>query len=234
MTGSSTNKPQLSIVVPVLNEITGIELFVTHLKSQWSHPQELIFVDGGSTDGTWEWLQKKSFQAVKSTPGRAIQMNIGAARASCDNLYFVHADSRVPKYFDAHLLDAQKRGIKAACFQLQFDAENWLLKTAASGSKWNHLLCRGGDQSLFVDRTLYETLGGFDPRYKVCEDLDFFKKLYNATDFKVLEPIITTSSRRFLENGILRLFFHFRILHFMHWLGVGPHSLTWYYHWTVR
>jgi glycosyltransferase involved in cell wall biosynthesis len=66
MTGSSTNKPQLSIIVPVLNEITGIELFVAHLKSQWRNPQELIFVDGGSTDGTWEWLQKNHFKRCKA------------------------------------------------------------------------------------------------------------------------------------------------------------------------
>ena len=36
MTGNSTNRPQISIVVPVFNEICIIETFVAHLKSHWN------------------------------------------------------------------------------------------------------------------------------------------------------------------------------------------------------
>jgi len=234
MTGNSTNRPQISIVVPVFNEICIIETFVAHLKSQWKNPQELIIVDGGSKDGTWEWLQKNVTKAVQTQCGRVNQMNIGVTRATSNNLFFLHADSRVPIHFDSLLIEAQKKGIESACFHLQFDSENWFLKTAASGSKWNHLLCRGGDQSLFVNRTLFQALGGFDPRFVVCEDINFIKKLYSTCNFKVLDQKITTSSRRFLEKGTLRLFFHFGVLHAMHWFGFGPGILLKYYRWNVR
>ena len=56
--------PSLSIVVPVLNEIDQLSHFIAHIQDQWQQPQELLIIDGGSTDGTWEWLQKKTHQIL--------------------------------------------------------------------------------------------------------------------------------------------------------------------------
>jgi len=47
----------VSIVVTELNEIQEIERAVASLLAQQPPPAELIVVDGGSTDGTWEWLE---------------------------------------------------------------------------------------------------------------------------------------------------------------------------------
>ena len=94
MTGTLTNKSSLSIIIPVLNEIDLIADFITHLNEVLQDPQEIIFVDGGSTDGTWKWLQKNcSKSAFQSEAGRAHQMNYGASKASFSFLYFVHVDS---------------------------------------------------------------------------------------------------------------------------------------------
>ncbi len=59
MTGTLTNKSSFSIIIPVLNEIDLITDFITHLNEVLQDPQEIIFVNGGSTYGTWKWLQKK-------------------------------------------------------------------------------------------------------------------------------------------------------------------------------
>ena len=69
MTGTLTNKSSLSIIIPVLNEIDLIADFITHLNEVLQDPQEIIFVDGGSTDGTWEWLQKNCVK-VRFNPKR--------------------------------------------------------------------------------------------------------------------------------------------------------------------
>jgi len=234
MTGVLTNKTKLSIVVPVLNERDCIATFIKHLKTQWCQPQELIFVDGGSTDGTWEWLQKQDVTAYRSPQGRAVQMNTGAEQASGNLYYFIHVDSTLPYHFDQTLLEAHNAGASAGCFQLEFDSKHWLLQWAASGSRWNHLLCRGGDQSLFITKKRFEALQGFNDRYRVCEDLELIKRLYRQGAFTVLPQKIKTSSRRFHENGVARLLIHFGVLHMMHWWGVGPQSLTLYYRWAVR
>jgi len=225
--------PKLSIIVPVLNEIDQLSCFITHLKNQWQQPQELLIVDGGSTDGTWEWLQKNSIPSYRSCKGRAQQMNFGALKATTDLLYFVHVDSKLPKHFDRILFEAYKRGITAACFQLEFDSQNFLLKSAAAGSRWNYLLCRGGDQSLMVLKSRFDALGGYDPRYKVCEDITLIKKLYKNGFFVLPEKIIT-STRRFQKNGILRLLFHFGVLHLLHWFDTRPEYLCRYYDRMVR
>jgi|TARA_B110001469_G_C9578477_1_gene286900 rSAM/selenodomain-associated transferase 2 len=230
MTGALINKPEISIIVPVFNEINFINDFISHLKSTCQTPQEIIIVDGGSTDGTRQLLESLTDISVFQTKtGRANQMNFGAKIAKTSLLYFVHVDSILPQNFDTLILNSYKKKKVAGCFRLKFDKANWLLKLAAAGSKWNHLLCRGGDQSLFVSKNKFDMLNGFDPRYKVCEDIEFIKKLYKNKCFIVLPQTLTTSSRRFYKNGIIYLLFHFGVLHFLHYLGVKPIFLNKYY-----
>ncbi|MFQ3341302.1 MAG: rSAM/selenodomain-associated transferase 2 [Flavobacteriaceae bacterium] len=235
MTGVLTNKPKISIIVPVFNEVNFINNFISHLNAVSQNPQELIIVDGGSKDGTWEWLQNSILENIFQTKtGRANQMNFGAKKATTSYLYFVHVDSRLPRDFDTIILNSFKKGENAGCFRLKFDNANWLLKKAAAGSKWNHLLCRGGDQSLFVSKEVFIKLNGFDPRYLVCEDIQFIKRIYKTTRFKILPNTLITSSRRFYENRIIRLLLHFMFLHCSHYIGASPKFLNNYYKRYVR
>lgn len=235
MTGVLTKPIELTIIVPVLNEVKLLADFIEQLKQQWSHPQELLIIDGGSTDGSWEWLQthfkKNSYQ---TPPGRAQQMNFGAQRASKKWLYFLHIDSHLPKDFDRILSNAIHSGSRWGCFRLKFNHANWLLRQASAGSRWNHPLCRGGDQSLFISKKDFDSLGGYDSQYAVCEDIQLIKKLYALGGFKVLPAYISTSSRRFYQNGVIRLLFHFGIMHLSHCLGAGPQFLHRYYLRFVR
>ena len=52
----------VSVIVTELNEIREIERAVTSLLAQEPPATEVIVVDGGSTDGTWEWLQRAQSQ----------------------------------------------------------------------------------------------------------------------------------------------------------------------------
>ncbi len=156
MTGVSTNNTKLSIIVPVYNERNTLPFFVNQIQKQWKNEHELIIVDGGSTDGSLEWLKtKKNIKVIRSKKGRAIQMNTGAENDQFDWLYFLHVDSILPLHFDEHIQKAINNGAKTGCFQLEFFPSNWILKLAAAGSKWNHILCRGGDQSLFVKKNAF-------------------------------------------------------------------------------
>jgi glycosyltransferase involved in cell wall biosynthesis len=47
----------VSVIVTELNEIDDIGRVVSSLLAQVPPATEVIVVDGGSTDGTWEWLQ---------------------------------------------------------------------------------------------------------------------------------------------------------------------------------
>ena len=52
----------MSVTATVLNEVDDIDRLVTSLMEQTLRPAEVVIVDGGSTDGTWERLQAASFE----------------------------------------------------------------------------------------------------------------------------------------------------------------------------
>ena len=59
----------VSVAVTVLNEREDIASLVDSLMSQTLAPAEVIVVDGGSADGTWEWLEAAAlrYPALRAT-----------------------------------------------------------------------------------------------------------------------------------------------------------------------
>ena len=231
MTGASTNKSGISIIVPIYNEADQLSKFIPVLFAAIeSNQHQIIFVDGGSLDQSREIVASTAgCTLIESEKGRAKQMNAGAKKAHYPLLYFLHVDSIPPRGFDQILLLQFNAGNKAGSFQMQFDQDHFALKWAALATKYNSRFCRSGDQSLFVDKDLFKQLNGFNERYLICEDVEFIDRLYQLNGFTVLPQKIVTSARRFIENGILRLHFHHGIIHLMRYFGASPEKLYRYY-----
>lgn len=179
-------------------------MLLTHLEASSSgYISEIIVVDGGSSDDTAKIAKDhpKVFY-LTSDKGRAVQMNTGAQLAKAEILYFLHADSFPPERFDTQIKEAVENGSDSGCFQMRFDKDHWWLKLMGYFTKFNHISCRGGDQSLFVSRELFLELGGFDVTYKVYEDNEFIKRLYKKGNFKVIKSWITTSARLYDKMGV--------------------------------
>ena len=51
-----------TLVIPVLNEITGIKEIMPRIKKEWV--DQIIFLDGGSKDGTAEYLKKHGHEVI--------------------------------------------------------------------------------------------------------------------------------------------------------------------------
>ena len=93
--------PQLSIIIPVLNEARLLpSLLETLLQLQRQSDIEIIIVDGGSDDGTPQLVELMGFRLLRSKQGRAAQMNAGAALARGTVLLFLHADTVLPNGAD--------------------------------------------------------------------------------------------------------------------------------------
>src|SRR2546426_233188 len=86
--------PRISVIVPTLNEQDHLP---ATLRGVTLAPgDELIVVDGGSTDQTVAIAQQFTPQVLHSRRGRAVQMNWGARHAHGDILLFLHADTLLP------------------------------------------------------------------------------------------------------------------------------------------
>ncbi|WP_224491392.1 TIGR04283 family arsenosugar biosynthesis glycosyltransferase [Robertkochia flava] len=228
---------KISVIIPTLNEASGIRKLLRHLDAQSGSGQieEVILADGGSRDMTCDMAvnyRADNFKilVIKGDRGRARQQNHGASIAKGTILYFLHADSFPPEGFDNRILQAVEQGYHSGCFRLKFDEAHPLLTFSQWFTRFNLQLCRGGDQSLFIRKELFDAMGGFNENFVIYEDGEFHDRIYkNGTPFKVLKPAITTSARRYRENGFWNLQYHFTRVHLMYRMGYGPEKIHEYY-----
>ena len=194
----------ISIIIPAYNEEAQLPVLLEHLEvSSSGYISEIIVVDGGSIDNTAEIAKSHpKVSYVASGKGRAVQMNVGARSANSHILYFLHADSLPPVNFDSLIVEEVKKGKKAGCFQMKFDKDHWWLNLMGLFTKVNHITCRGGDQSLFVEKSLFDEIGGFNEAYKVYEDNEIIRRLYKKKQFSIIKSWITTSARLYDRLGV--------------------------------
>lgn len=225
-------KYKLSIIIPIINEAKTIGKLLQHVLDNSTSKQiaEIIIVDGGSGDNSKEIVSK--FNAViliDSEKSRARQMNAGAKVATGDVLYFLHADSYPPKHFDSLIMNEVSKGSLAGCFKMKFDDNHWWLRLAGWLTHFKWRACRGGDQSQFITKKLFNNLGGFDEQFTIYEDNDLINKLYAQNEFVVIQEWITTSARRYNTNGIWKLQYHFWTIYVKKWFGASAAELHQYY-----
>jgi rSAM/selenodomain-associated transferase 2 len=214
----------ISVIIPTLNEGQYV-LSAIQSAIQPPRKSEIIVVDGGSTDDTVK-ITRAYAVVIKSPRGRAVQMNAGARHSTGNVLLFLHADSCLPPLALANLeqvmADPQ---IVGGTFTLRFNHSKWLLRLIAFFSRFKFRYFHYGDQGIFVRRDIFEQLGGFK-EIPIMEDLDFLRRLRARGRVALIKLPITTSARRFLENGILRHQLLNIVLVILYLLGTKPQALS--------
>lgn len=223
--------PRLSIVIPTYNEAISIEATLAPLqKLRYCGDVEIIISDGNSTDATREKALGAVDECLNETKGRARQMNCGAKVARGEFLLFLHADTHLPDNFFSllmacldHTTDEHSWGF----FPVRLSGEHRLLRVVERSMNLRSRLSSiaTGDQAIFVSRTLWKALNGFSD-IPLMEDVDFSRRARKLSKAKIIPRPLTTSSRRWEQNGVIATVWLMWRLRWLYFCGVPAKDLA--------
>jgi hypothetical protein len=121
-------------------------------------------------------------------------------------------------------------GVAGGRFDVRFDDSSRWGRVISTFMNLRSRLTRisTGDQALFVRRHIFERLGGFAD-IPLMEDVEFTTRLKRTGAIAALREVVTTSFRRWEQQGPLRTILLMWGLRFLYWAGVSPNRLKNFY-----
>lgn len=211
--------PDISIIVPMLNEAGQLAELLASLASQSGVKIEVFLSDGGSEDGSQNIAAALAadcafpVRLIGAEAGRGRQMNAGAALATAELLLFLHADSRFEDRDALLKAVACFRSTStvgqpfAARFGLRFRRGRGERSLAyfyyEAKARLPRRDCIRGDQGFLLNRTAFQEAGGFDQSLPYLEDLRLVAATPAWLQWMLLPATVSTSARRFEQEGLL-------------------------------
>lgn len=218
--------PELSIIIPTLNEADQIGQTLWPLQSIRRRGVEIILIDGGSRDHTLEVAEPLVDQLVQTRASRALQMNLGAELATGRILLFLHADTQLPD--DAYEAILQKMELPHVWgrFDVSLSGEQPMLRMVENLMNVRSGLTgiATGDQAIFVSRHAFFAVGGY-PNIPLMEDIAISKRLKKIAFPVCLRQRVVTSSRKWETQGIFKTITTMWWLRLLYFIGVKPDYL---------
>ncbi len=211
---SRNRAPEISVIIPALNEAKYIMHLFSSLEAQTFRDFEVIVVDGDSTDGTRRLASKMGKVVIEKGKGVGRARNTGARAAKGNIIFFTNADTALSndllrKYHDLF----RDKSIVAATgpltpledvtpfirFGYRF-ASFYLAKLALTIGQPSI-----SGSNFAVRRKEFERARGFDESLITYEDLDLAKRLKRFGRVVFLNDAhVATSSRRIKAWGVTR------------------------------
>ena len=203
---------KISIVVPVFNDVRVKRALESILAQQHDHELEIIVVDAGSTDGTFDILKayKERLSVLISEPDEGVYdgMNKGIQRATGDIVGILNADDQ---YNDSLVI----RDVAAVFCSEAIDVcyGNQIFTTRAGRvirywkagrfrrSKW-YFGWMPPHPTFFVRRRVYERYGAFDLQYPIAADYELMLRFLfkHRTSVKYLNRVMVNMAPGGLSN----------------------------------
>jgi glycosyltransferase involved in cell wall biosynthesis len=206
----------VAIVIPMLNEAAALPLLLRHLAVLHPAPDEVLAVDGGSTDGSVALARAAGLRVIEHpVRGRAAQINAGVQAAAAALVCVFHADTLLPhdavSVVSAVLADP--RTALAGFTPLLSGAER--VRWGTSFHNWVKtwyaplLFLRGGrrlfdDHAMFFCRADFLAVDGCDETLSVMEDADLCIRKTRLGRVRLVNRIVITSDRRVVAWGAVR------------------------------
>lgn len=216
----------ISIIIPVLNEEQRVKALLEQLQIYRQQGHEVIVVNGGSDDETVSISKPLADKVITSDSGRAKQMNKGVAESTNEVLWFLHADTSIPE----NAIEAIQESIikcEWGRFNIKLSGSHILFRIIEKMINVRSCVSgiATGDQGIFVKRKIFESIDGYSD-IPLMEDVALSKKLKKISHSKCIKEMLTTSSRRWEKNGIIKTILLMWHLRFLYWIGVTPDKLA--------
>lgn len=227
-------KKTISIIIPVLNEADTIHQTLRQFRRPCpgTTPHEIIVVDGDGNGSTIESIEPAGVITALSPPGRALQMNRGAAMAEGEILLFLHADTLLPEDALDKICAAMGNAPSAwGTFDLGIASHRRRFRLVEALVRIRTRITRipYGDQALFLTRDLFDRVGGF-PQIPIMEDVALARKLHTQkAALHIIPEKVRTSPRRWETEGIFYCTLRNWLLLTAYRFGVRPETLAKYY-----
>lgn len=210
---------KISVIIPTFNEASFVEQVVGSALD--SGADEVVLADGGSTDQTVLLAEPLNCKIVHARRGRGSQLNAGAQVAIGDILLFLHADASLASDGCQQIRTAmQDQTVAFGAFEQVLDNRGWIYRLIEFGNAFRGRVLKTvyGDQGIFIRRSMFDSLGGFD-EIPLMEDFSFSSKLRRqcadlrktpangsprAFNFTLLPGPLKVSTRRWEANGPIR------------------------------
>jgi len=191
---------RVSVVIPALNEEATIAAALRSV----SDADEIVVVDGGSSDRTGEVARDHGARVMTTGADRGSQQADGALGTTGEWILFLHADTRLGPGACAFIRRCNER-VKGGAFRLCFDSPRTIYRVmeVAVGLRTRALSLPYGDQGIFCRREAYLKVGGM-PRLPVMEDVAFVRALGRLGPLAFSPIDALTSVRRYERRGVVR------------------------------
>ena len=214
----------ITIVTTLLNEHATIAVWWESLRQQTCVPDEFVFVDGGSTDGTWEWLQgiattdaaKPAVRVFQHAGNIATGRNAAIGWARGDVIVVTDAGC----IYDASWLECLVAPLikKESVFsttafepQLLVDDSFWLYLIAAATTPTKKEFIKDwlpSSRSVAFTKQLWQNVGGYPEWIPYTEDVLFDMRIatLGIKPFFVREPLVAWRPRLTLWRYMRQLY----------------------------
>lgn len=213
----------ISIITATYNACQTIEAAIKSVINQTYPHIEYIIVDGGSTDGTIELIKryKPFIHHLISEPDNGIYdaLNKGINMATGDIVGFLHADDILDNDSTIDIImqmfsDKNVTGVYGDLEYVQHQDTEKVIRYWESEPFKYQLLKLGWmppHPTLFIRKTVYDTIGNFNLKFKIAADYDFILRCFSIPhySFKYLPMVITRmriggASNKSIKNILIK------------------------------
>jgi rSAM/selenodomain-associated transferase 2 len=209
----------ISVVIPAFNEENHIKDTLEIVRSRAEGIHEYIVAVGG-TDKTAN-IARKAGATVVEGGLRSVALNVGARVATGNVIYFLHADTTPPMGWDKLISNEYESGNSSGSFRLSFDTNKLILRFFSWFTRFSWSIARFGDQSLYVSRTVFQDIGGYNENLSVMEDNDIVRRLKKVSTHSVIQKKVITSARKYEQHGAYKLQLIYVLVTILYYCGLS-------------